>query len=51
MTELNEILWNSMANSWSKQVYVQGFECESITFKISDNILNVWKFWSLFTKA
>ena len=31
--ELNEILLNSMPNSWSKQAYVQGFDCESITFK------------------
>ena len=33
VTELNEILLNSMSNSWSKQAYVQGFDCESISFK------------------
>ena len=33
VTELNEIFINSMLNSWSKVAYVQGFECEYITFK------------------
>ena len=37
MTELNEILLNNMPNSWSKKWYVQGFDCESITFKKSGN--------------
>ena len=32
VTELNEILLNSMPTSWSKQTYVQGFCCESIKF-------------------
>ena len=32
-TKLNEILLNSMLNSWSKQACVQAFDCESITFK------------------
>ena len=32
-TELNEILKNSMPNSWSKQAYVQGFDCEYILLK------------------
>ena len=36
-TELNEILLNSMPNSWSRQAYVQGFDCKSITFKKSVN--------------
>ena len=31
--ELNEILLNIMPNNWIKQAYVQGFYCESITFK------------------
>ena len=26
MTELNEIVFNSMPNSWRKQAYVQGFD-------------------------
>ena len=30
VTELNEIILNSTPNSWSKQAYVQGFDCESI---------------------
>ena len=30
VTKLNEILLNSMSNSWSKQAYVQGFDCASI---------------------
>ena len=38
MTELNEILLNSMPNSWSKKLYVQGFDYESINFKKSINI-------------
>ena len=38
VTKLNEILLNSMPNSWSKQAYVQGFDCESITFKKSINM-------------
>ena len=33
VTKLNEILLNSMPNSWSKQAYLQGFECESVLFK------------------
>ena len=33
VTELNEILLNSMPNSWSKQAYVQGFDCETISLK------------------
>ena len=32
VTELNEILLNSMTNSWSNKDYVQGFDCESINF-------------------
>ena len=27
-----------MPNSWSKNVYVQGFDCEYITFKKAVNI-------------
>ena len=30
VTEINEIIWNSIPKSWSKQAYVQGFDCESI---------------------
>ena len=33
VTELNEILLNSMPNSWSMQAYAQGFDCDSISFK------------------
>ena len=42
MTELNEILLNSMPNSWSKQAYVQGFDWKSFTFKNILNCLNTW---------
>ena len=38
VTELNEILLNSMPNIWSKQACVQGFDCESITLKKDDNM-------------
>ena len=33
VTELGKILLNSMSNSCSKQAYVQGFDCETISFK------------------
>ena len=33
VTELNEILLNSMPNRWYRHACVQGFGCESITFK------------------
>ena len=39
-TELNEIFLNSMPNGWYKQAYVQGFDCESITFK---KVLNMFE--------
>ena len=29
-----------MPNSWSKQAYVQGFDCESITFKEAVNMFD-----------
>ena len=34
----SEILLNSTPNSWYKQTYVQGFDFESISFKMSVNI-------------
>ena len=30
ITELIEILLNSIPNSWYKQAYVQGFDCETV---------------------
>ena len=33
VTELNEIILNSTPNSWYMQAYVQGFDCEFISFK------------------
>ena len=36
--ELDEILFHSMPNIWIRQAYVQGFDCESITSKISVNM-------------
>ena len=38
VTELNEILLNSMPKSWSKQAYVRGFYCEYIPFKKTVNM-------------
>ena len=38
VTELNEILLNSMPNSWYKQAYVQGFDCEYILYKKAVNM-------------
>ena len=43
MTDLNEILLNSMPNSWSKQAYVQIFDCEYITLKSLLTRLNAWR--------
>ena len=31
-TKINEILLNIIPDSWSKQSYIQGFYCESISF-------------------
>ena len=33
VAEINESLLNIMSNSWSKQAYVQVFDCKYITFK------------------
>ena len=38
VTELNEILLKSMSKSCSKQAYIQGFDCETISFKKDVNI-------------
>ena len=38
VTELDEILLNSMPNSWLNQVYVQVFDCEYITIKKAVNM-------------
>ena len=38
VTEFNEIILNGMLNNWSKQEYVQGFDCEYISFKKSANM-------------
>ena len=38
VNELNEILFKGMPNIWSKQAYVQGFDCEYILFKKSVNM-------------
>ena len=37
-TELNEIMLNSMPNSWIRKACVQGFYCESITLKKDVNM-------------
>ena len=38
VTALGDILLNSITNSWYKQAYVQGFDCEYILFKKFGNI-------------
>ena len=38
ITELNYILINGIPNIWSKQAYVQGFDCESISLKMTLNM-------------
>ena len=40
VTKLNEILLKSTPNICSKQSYVQGFDCEYISFKKSVNMLD-----------
>ena len=38
MVDLNEILLNIMLNSWSKQSYVQVFDCEIFNLKEAVNM-------------
>ena len=38
VTEIHEILLNSIPSSWYKQAYIQDFDCESITFKKAVNM-------------
>ena len=40
VTELNKILLKSMSNILYRQAYVQGFYCESITFKKAVNMFD-----------
>ena len=40
ITELKKIFLNSMPNSWSRQAYVQGFDCWSTTFKKAVNMFD-----------
>ena len=51
VTELNEILLNSMPTSWSKQAYVQDFDCKYITFKNQLTCLNAWRFQNISMKV
>ena len=38
VTKLNEIIFNSMPNSRSKQAYMKIFDCEYILFKMAVNM-------------
>ena len=49
--ELNEILLNSIPNIWSRQEYVQIFDCDYIAFKQLLIFLNAWKLEIMFTKV
>ena len=51
VTKLNEILPNSMPNSWSKQAYAQGFDCGSITLLKVVICLNAWIFLDISMKV
>ena len=51
LTELNEFLLNSMHNSWYKQDYVQGFDCEHVFLGKLLTCLSKWRFLNLFTKV
>ena len=45
VTELNEILLNSMPNIWSKQAYLQGFDCSFFKgCKYVWTYVNRWKY-------
>ena len=44
-TELNKIRLDVMPNRWSKQLYLQGFYCETITLNNMLIYLNEWKLW------
>ena len=39
-----------MPNVWSKEVCVQGFNCETINLKNMLALLNTWRLLKLFTK-
>ena len=51
VTELNKNMLNSMPNIWSMQAYVQGFDCESILFKILLACFSKWILMNLFMKV
>ena len=51
MVELNEILLNSMPNSWIKQAYVQVFTANLLLLKRLLMCLNPWIFLILFEKV
>ena len=38
-TDLDEMFLNSMTNIWSRQAYMQGFDCEPIALKICKHVL------------
>ena len=40
VTEFNEIILNSIPDSWSKQAYVIGFDCEYILFNKAVNMFD-----------
>ena len=40
VTELNTILLKSMPDIFSKQAYVQGFDCEAVSFKRAADIFD-----------
>ena len=40
LTDINEILLNSICNSWSKQAYVQVFDYEFITLTSTLRVIN-----------
>ena len=51
VSELDEILLNSMPNIWYNQDYVQGLDCDYITKKKPLTCLSVCKLMSLYTKV
>ena len=51
VTDLNGNLLNSMPNSWSKQAYVQVFECDYINFKNKVNMFEHMEIGESITKV
>ena len=50
-TEFNKIILDGMPNGWSKQACVQGFNSETITYKICKYFWTYGNFWEYFLRC